>query len=189
MSFLRFFPILLCLATISSATAQEIKCATVNAQQLLEQYTLAQKEIEPLQSKKEQQIADEITRNRELNKIEKGLKTIISKLRDKNLPSSDQASLRKNYNVLTLRHTELTQKPKESELTEKDKLDREIATLTRKHLDKIHATAQKYAKDNKYNWVIDTSGATNSQVSPLIYARETTDVTEEVLAILNKGDK
>ena len=105
------------------------------------------------------------------------------------MPSSDQASLRKNYNVLTLRHTELTQKPKESELTEKDKLDREIATLTRKHLDKIHATAQKYAKDNKYNWVIDTSGATNSQVSPLIYARETTDVTEEVLAILNKGDK
>ena len=68
----------------------------------------------------------------------------------------------------------------------RDRTKEKLAQSTRQLLDEIQQVIHQYAKDNGYHWIIDTSGVSNTQVSPLIYARDSTDVTEPILAILNK---
>ena len=186
MSFSRFLPIIFSLIWLPSATAQEIKCATIDAKQLLAQYHVAEAEISLLLVKKDKYNEEELLRNNELNEVEAKLTVLIAKLREKNLSPNERHSLREDYNSFTAQYTLLSKGLQGSELDKINELERQIAVTTRRLLDEIQTAVQKYAKDNKYHWVIDTSGLTNSQISPLVYARDTTDVTDAVLTILNK---
>ena len=63
---------------------------------------------------------------------------------------------------------------------------KDLRQLLESSLEKIHATVEQHAKDHQYHWVIDSSGRSNSTISPLIYAKDAEDITAEVLKTLNK---
>lgn len=62
----------------------------------------------------------------------------------------------------------------------------DLARLVRTSLDEIHGVIAQYAKEHQYHWIIDTSGHSSSKMSPLIYAKNTKDITPEILAEINK---
>ena len=184
MQFLKL--LVLGLITVSHASANDIKCATVDADKLLTEYHVAKKEISVLQVERDKYIKERDKRSQTLKEVETKIKGLITKLRDKAMPETERTTLTEEYEDLVSQYNAISKDLKESDLDQISEIKSKIAKATRKLLDEIHVVIRQYAKDNKYHWVIDTSGVTNTQISPLIYARQTTDITEEILTILNK---
>ena len=180
------FPFFLSLAFIGSASAEDIKCATVDANKLLIKYHVATKEISALQEKRKKYEAERVERNKALVEVETKIKDLITQIRDKSIPNNERNTLTGDYEDLVSKHNAIRKDLQESDQEQIQAIRSKIAEATRRLLDEIHGVIGQYAKDNKYHWVIDTSGVSNTQISPLIYARETTDITDEILAIINK---
>lgn len=177
---------MLSLIWIGSASAQDIKCATVDANKLLTEYHVAKKKIAELRLDRDKYDKEREQRHQKLSDVETKIKALIIKLRGKAMPKSERDTVMMEYEDLVSQHNALNKDLRESDLDQVREIKGAMATATRRLLDEIHVVIHQYAKDHQYNWIIDTSGVSNTQISPLVYARNTTDVTAEILAILNK---
>lgn len=186
MNFRRFLQCVLSLIWIGSASAQDIKCATVDANKLLTEYHVAKKKIAELRLDRDKYDKEREQRHQKLSDVETKIKALIIKLRGKAMPKSERDTVMMEYEDLVSQHNALNKDLRESDLDQVREIKGAMATATRRLLDEIHVVIHQYAKDHQYNWIIDTSGVSNTQISPLVYARNTTDVTAEILAILNK---
>jgi len=187
MNFLRLTPILLgLLLSALNALAQDIKCATVDVNKLITEYHVANKELSVLKAAKEKYDQERKQRRKTLDEVETKIKALITKLRSDAVPQAQRSMLTEKYEDLTSQHNSLSKDLREADLEQVREIKTKISAATRRLLDEIHVIIGKYAKDNKYHWIIDSSGVSNTKISPLIYARDTKDVTEEILAILNK---
>lgn len=63
-------------------------------------------------------------------------------------------------------------------------IDGEMVAGMKQRLALIHSTAEKLAKEEGYDWVLDASGNTNTGVPLLLYAKNANDLTDRVLAAL-----
>lgn len=183
---LRFLPFYLAFIAISSASAQTIKCATVDLNKLIIEYHVAKKEISALELERIKHQTTRKERSVTLAEVEAKIKTLIPKLRAKDLEKTDRDALNSEYQDLSSRYKSLSTDLRESDQAKIIEIRGEIAVATRRLLDEINVVIAEYAKENKYHWVIETSGVSNTKISPLIYARETTDITDAILALINK---
>ncbi|MGB0776354.1 MAG: OmpH family outer membrane protein, partial [Akkermansiaceae bacterium] len=110
----------------------------------------------------------------------------IAKIRSKETTAEEQKNLAQEYDDLVSQHRALTKDIQEQDREKITAIKSKLATETRILLDEITKVTNAYAKEKGYTWVIETSGVSNTQISPLVYAKGTIDITEEVLAILNK---
>ncbi|BDS08449.1 hypothetical protein NT6N_34890 [Oceaniferula spumae] len=188
MNFRWILPLLLgtLMLGISNTQAQSIKCATIDVNKLITEYHVAKKEIAELKAEREKYEKEREERRETLGAVETKIKALIIKLREKAMPKSERNTLMEEYEDLVSQHNALSKDLKESDRDQIREIKGTMASATMRLLDEIQVIIHKYAKDNQYNWIIDTSGVSNTQISPLVYARNTTDVTDAVLAILNK---
>lgn len=186
MKFRKLLPFVVALAAACAAHAQGIKCATVDANKLITEYHVAKKEIAELRKTRDQYTLESKERHKKLDDVEGKIKDLITKLRDKAMPKSERDTLMEEYEELASQHNALSKDLQEADRDQAREIKSAMAAATRRLLDEIHVVIHQYAKDHQYNWIIDTSGLSNSQISPLIYARKAPDVTGEILAILNK---
>jgi outer membrane protein len=63
-------------------------------------------------------------------------------------------------------------------------IDTEAVAGMKQRLAVIHETAEKLAKEEGYDWVLDASGNTNTGVPLLLYVKKANDLTDRVLAAL-----
>jgi len=186
MNMRRIFPFLLSLMVITATQAQDFKCATVDVNKLLTEYNIAMKEITLLKGEREKYDKDREGRMSTLTGVETKIKDLITKLKSKAMPKTERDTLMEEYQDLVSQHNALSKDLKESDRDQVQEIKKKMASATRRLLDEIHVVVQKYAKEHKYTWIMDTSGLSNTQISPLVYARDTKDVTKEILTILNK---
>lgn len=66
------------------------------------------------------------------------------------------------------------------------KIDKESITRSRTTLNMITQIPQKVGEELGYDWVIDSNGSSSSQMPLILYVRDVTDITEEVLKLVNK---
>lgn len=66
------------------------------------------------------------------------------------------------------------------------KLQKRIVDVSAVNFKKIHALIQTYAKEQGYTLVIESTGTTNTRLPALLYSKGTTDITEEIIALVNK---
>ena len=189
MNLLRTLPATLaicCWAFTAQQTTADIKSATVDVNKLLTEYHVSKKKISALQAERNKYTEAREERQKSLNEVADKIKTLITKLRNKAMPQSEHDNLTEEYEDLVSQYKALNKDLEESDLDQTKKTKEKLAQSTRELLDEIQQVIHQYAKDNGYHWIIDTSGVSNTQISPLIYARDSTDVTEPILAILNK---
>ncbi len=189
MNLLRTLPATLaicCWAVTAQQTTADIKSATVDVDKLITEYHVAKKKISALQAERNNYTQEREQRQKSLNEVADKIKAIITKLRDKAMPQSEHDNLTEEYEDLVSQYKALNKDIEESDLDQTKEIKEKLALATRQLLDEIQGVIQQYAKDNGYHWIIDTSGVSNTQISPLIYARDSKDVTQPILAILNK---
>jgi Skp family chaperone for outer membrane proteins len=67
-----------------------------------------------------------------------------------------------------------------------DDLNRRLVASTRRLLDEIRKAVEKVGRERGYDIVVDTSGQTNTGIPLILYSRKLPDLTDEVIAWLNK---
>lgn len=63
-------------------------------------------------------------------------------------------------------------------------IDTEAVAGMKQRLAIIQSTAEQFAKEEGYDWVLDASGNTNTGLPLLLYAKKSNDLTNRVLAAL-----
>ncbi|MBK1829356.1 OmpH family outer membrane protein [Verrucomicrobiaceae bacterium R5-34] len=174
------------LLVISGLQAQEFKCAIVDVNKLLTDYHVANTELERIKSERANYDAERSKRMESLTEVETKLKDLITKLREKAMPKSERNTLMEEYQDLVSQHNALNKDLQESDQEQVQAIKKKMADATRQLLDEIQSVIKSYAKQNHYVWIIDSSGLSNTQISPLVYARNPTVVTDEILKLLNK---
>jgi len=175
------------LALTPQQSTAGIKAATVDVNQLMADYHVANKQISMLQAERDEYAKERDDRTKSLKEVVAKLKPIITKLKDKTLPQAARDAATEEYEDLVSQHSALSKDLKESDMGQLKDTKEKLAVATRSLLDEIQVVIHQYAKDNGYQWIIDTSGVTNTQISPLVYIKDAKDVTDEVLAVLNKN--
>jgi len=75
---------------------------------------------------------------------------------------------------------------KEWRRIEQKKINKELATRERSNRNDITAAAAKIGDEMGFDFVIDMIGSTSSQLPVVLYLRDRTDITKEVIKKLNK---
>ncbi len=177
---------IICSLVLASQTSAQIKAATVDVNKLIVEYHVAKKEISALQAERDAYVKERVERQKSLKEVEDKLRAIFAKLRNKAMPKAERVNLDEQREELVSQHNALTKDLQESDRGQADQTKEKLAETSKRLLREIQQVIHQYAKDNGYQWIIDTSGTSNTQISPLVYARNAKDVTEELLAILNK---
>lgn len=171
----------------ASAGAGELKVASVNIDQLLLHYRTAEKKLSHLKAGHDRYLTGRNSRQKQINKLAIEIKAIYAKLRNKAMPRSERNHLMQQQRDLITRYEELAKEIEEADKEQLAATKRKITLATQEILETCHRTISSYAREHGYQWVMETSGSTSSQVSPLIYARKTVDITGDILTLLNES--
>lgn len=159
------------LLLVSHINAKEFKLATIDMQRVIREY-------KDLQNAKREMLDYE----REWKKVKDSL---YSELQQKN------KEFEKKLPMLTVKGI-LDEQKKIKELEEKyneyikkiwgegGEYNKKLKEITRPYLDKLHETINKIAEEDEYDIIVDKSAKF------IIYARNTLDITNDVINYLNK---
>lgn len=162
----------------------DIQCAMVNVDELLKHYEKTIKQREALLAKQDQynKRLDTLVSRRQ--KVTRSITTLREEM-DQYTEQTLQAYLDR-MKQLQNQHRSLTQSIDELENLHLKQAKEDLSNLIGSSLDEIHAVIHRYAQEHQYHWVIETSGRSSSQISPLIYARNAPDITQQLLALVNE---
>ena len=178
---------IVCLCILSAQIASaELKTMTVDINKLYNGYYVTQKDKATLKLEQETYTKERKERQKAIVELNGKIKAVIAKLRGKAMPDREKKNLAAEYENLVSQYNALNKDFKESDQDKLNENKKKIAELRRKGINDISKVVQKFAKDNGYHWVMETSGKSNTQISPLVYARKTEDKTDEILTLLNK---
>jgi len=186
MNLLRILPAIILGCLVITPVSADIKTATVDVNKLITHYNAAKKEITRLQAKRDVYIKERVKRQKAVQELTTKLNAIFAKLRDKAMPKMERDNLNEQREELMSQYNSLNKDIQEADFEQMKSIKKKLAISTRKFLNEIQAVIGQYAKDNGYQWIIESSGVSNTQISPLIYARNAKDITDDILAILNK---
>ena len=185
---LRLLVLLMCISWLPTSLSADIRCATVNIELLLSKYDKAMDQSKALTAKLLKYRQELLTLQQRRKEMGQNIKDMGKKILQLDTPPPKGSDLRNEYNALNSEYQSLGKDIKELENEHIKTIRMDLSMSARKSLDEIQAAVQQYAREKGYQWVIETSGASNTRISPLIYAKNATDITEEMIPILNKDE-
>lgn len=99
---------------------------------------------------------------------------------------STRESLMKTFNLKRQEALTLKREFENFQRLETEKIDKEMVTRMEIILTLIREKAAAVGQKNGYDWVIDTSGKTNSGLPFVLYSKQTEDITTDVLAAMGQ---
>jgi outer membrane protein len=184
--FRRFFTIALATSLISVASAQNLKVATVDMQELFKQYHLtiaAQDQIDFERAKINQSNEERLVRIKE---IESNLENFKKQIEDPSVNESKKQSLAKDFKLQQQEGIQLDKERREFIQRRNEALNQKMIERMKSILDDIRKLVEERSKADNYDLVIDKSGTSISQVPVLLYSKDSMDITASLLKVLNK---
>jgi len=180
----------LCLAAslIGAASAQEnkLKVGTVDMQELFKQYyktNEAQKQINLERARIQKENNERLQRIRE---IEKTLEDLKKQIEDPSTSDQKKASLVQEWQGQQTEGSALDRERREFLQRKNQALNENMVERMKGILNEIRKLVEDQAKTDNYDYVFDKSGLSTSQVPFLVYTKDATDMTAELLKTLNK---
>jgi outer membrane protein len=184
--FQRFSAIVFATSLISAASAQNLKVATVDMQELFKQYyqtNEAQDLINVERAKINQDNEDRLKRIRE---IETNLENFKKQIEDPSVNESKKQSLIKDFQAQQQEGIQLDKERREYIQRRTTALNENMVQRMKSILDDIRKLVEQRSKVDNYDFVFDKSGMSTSQVPVLLYSKDATDITASLLKVLNK---
>ncbi len=182
-----FFAIILFCAVLPAYCAAP-KIITVNIEKLFNSYYKTPQVEEIIQ--KQAQIYQEYLNKKieEIKALDKKFRVELDKSQNVTLSSADRTNAAKNAEKISS-EIRVIRTEMESYSNEKRK---EMANLTLKKrnelMQEIIEAVRNTAKGLAADFVFDVSGKSTHQIPSVIYANPSSDITDQVLQILNKGN-
>ncbi len=115
----------------------------------------------------------------------------LNKLRDEQDKPEYSAEVREQKKKAfqeKLAETQKTQRDiEEYRLSHKQSLDQQTARMRQNIIKEITDVIVKEARDKGYTFVFDKSGNTFNGVPGIVYAQDNTDITDDIIKILNRN--
>lgn len=173
---------------LSQPGSADIKVASVDIDKILLHYQDAAKQLSYLKAGRDRYLISRNERQKQVNELALEIKAIYAKLKNKAMPRSERNHLMGKQEELIRQYQKLTEEIIESDDLQITDTKRKITIATRDILNDCSLVINDYAMKQGYQWVIETSGTTSSTISPLLYARDAVDITDEILTLLNKDE-
>lgn len=185
--FRRFLPALLGLLLALPAMSQDkLSIATVDMQELFKQYhrTIeAQKQINVERGRIQKENNERLARIRTL---EEQLETLGKQLEDPTVSETKKQELAKDRQVKLQEGIALDRERREFLKRRNQALNEKLMQRMKGILEEIRELVDEKAKLGDYDYVFDKSGQSTSQVPFLLYTKDATDITADLLKVLNK---
>jgi len=173
---------------VASATAQDAKIniATVDMQELFKQYYRTKEEQKQInvdraliQKHNNESLALIRERENEIVNIKK-------QLEDPSINDSKKQSLYKELQTKSQEGIALDRERRERLERRYQALNEKMVQRMKGILEEIRKLVEEHAKTQNYDYVLDKSGLSTSQVPFLLYTKDATDITSAILKTLNK---
>ena len=167
------------------ALAEHPKFATVDVSLAFESYHLTV--VEQAKIKAARATLRQDPRHETLKLLPFDLRELKDETRNPTLTEVERKEFYRRYMMKNYEHVSL-RRERDEHLAEQLKLINE--SMVKKTYDlfgDVRAIAQKIAEEKGFDFVFEKSGKTSSQLAPLIYIRNSTDITELVIEELNKN--
>lgn len=173
---------------LGNASAQEAKLniATVDMMLLYNEYyktNLARQEFSVDKARISKDNSDKLTAIRQ---VENDIRLLKQQSEDTTLSDKKKNEVYKDYQYKFQMGTQLDKERREYVGRKEQALREKTAIRMRAILDEIRALVEVRAKAENYDYVFDKSGMSTSQVPFLLYAKDATDITPQLLKELNK---
>ena len=166
--------------------AADIRCATVNIDKVFKNYKKASEKRNALHAEQKKHTQRLTTLTNRRSKVTEAMGDLRKEIKLQAKSQADKEIYRDQAQKLHDQYTTLNQAITELEDLHLKQSKKDLKLLLETSLSEIHAIIKQHAQDQQYDWVIDTSGASSSTISPLIYAKETEDITDDILKKVNQ---
>ncbi|MBU4211604.1 MAG: OmpH family outer membrane protein [Verrucomicrobia bacterium] len=177
----------LCLALAAALNAAEPAIAFVSMERLFDDYYKTKAANVQLKARFE---SVDVPRRELINQV-KTLKTEVEKLgveaRDKSLSDAERDKKRTAAEDKFALFRDAEQKLVEFDNTYKKQLGEQMKQSQQQLVGEIRAVIQAYVKEHGIRIVFDSSGKTLNSVESVVYFDPAFDITEPILAILNRN--
>lgn len=174
------------LTGLAGAQNAKLNIATVDMQELFKQYhrtAEAQKQINIDRARIQKDNNERLARIREL---EESLETLRKQLEDTTVADSKKQELYKERQMKLQEGVALDRERREFLQLRNQALNEKLVQRMKGILEEIRKLVEEQAKVGDYDYVFDKSGLSTSQVPFLLYTKDATDITAELLKTLNK---
>lgn len=174
------------LATSVAAQDGKLNIATVDMQELFKNYfrtTEAQKQINIERARIQKDNNERMARIREL---EENLGNLRKQLEDPSINESKKQSLFKEWQMKQQEGIALDRERREFLQRRNQALNEKMLQRMKGILEEIRKLVEEQAKVDNYDYVFDKSGLSTSQVPFMLYTKDATDITANLLTDLNK---
>ena len=174
------------LLNVASAQSGKLNIATVDMQELFKQYhrtAEAQKQINIDRARIQKDNNERLARIREL---EESLETLRKQLEDTTIADSKKQELYKERQMKLQEGVALDRERREFLQLRNQALNEKLVQRMKGILEEIRKLVEEQAKAGDYDYVFDKSGLSTSQVPFLLYTKDATDITADLLKSLNK---
>ncbi len=182
------FAALVAATLITGAAAQDgkLNIATVDMQELFKNYyrtAEAQNQINVERARIQKDNNERLGRIREL---EENLGNLRKQLEDPSINESKKQSLFKEWQMQQQEGIALDRERREFLQRRNQALNEKMVQRMKGILEEIRKLVEEQAKVDNYDYVFDKSGLSTSQVPFLLYTKDATDITVNLLKDLNK---
>lgn len=167
------------------ALAEKPKFATVDVSHAFEAYYLTVAEKAKIKTAREKLAKD--PRHEVLKLLEVEVRDLKDQTRDPTLTERERKEFYRRYMMKNYERVSLRRERDENLAEQLKSINEGMVSKTYELLGDVRAIVQKIAEDEGFDYVFETSGKTSSQIEPLIYIRNSTDLTELVITELNKN--
>lgn len=174
------------LLNVASAQSGKLNIATVDMQELFKQYhrtAEAQKQINIDRARIQKDNNERLARIREL---EESLETLRKQLEDTTIADSKKQELYKERQIKLQEGVALDRERREFLQLRNQALNEKLVQRMKGILEEIRKLVEEQAKVGDYDYVFDKSGLSTAQVPFLLYTKDATDITADLLKSLNK---
>ncbi len=182
----KLLPALLSLGMALSATAGQLKVATVNMTTLLNEYhkTKAAEKEEAVETENIRKL--DVERHSSIQAIVEELRKMKQEFGDPSLSPEKKKSISKEANDRQATLVALQREREEFIQRSRRALNQKMVGLMNEIRLQVMQAVNSHAATQDADFVFDESGLTTNQVPFLVYVRNKVDITPEVLKNLNK---
>lgn len=121
-----------------------------------------------------------------VQEMDSKLKELAVTVRDKALAAETRELAAKEFNSLAIEHQALLQEMEQFLADAKRQATRDLVETLEELISRVRKEISILSKEEGYDLVLESRGKTSSQISPIVYLRNKTDITTLVVERLNK---
>lgn len=172
---------------LSAQETDRLKVATVDMQALFQEFHQTKSTKLKFDEEQVRVVKDRDERVASLKKLEGDIESLKKQESDPSVADAKKQAIFTERQTKQLEFESLRKELEEYLQRKQRALQEQMQLRMKTILEEIRDKVQKYAEAENYDYVLDKTGTSTSQVPILLYTKDATDITEVLLKTINEG--